>query len=327
MKPVKIGVITSGGDVPGLNAALHAIVLTASKRNVSVTGIHDGFEGLIDGRFVELNFAMVRNLMHEGGTILQTSRSARFLLARFRKQAYAQLKRAEIDGLIIIGGNGSLQGADVFARQFNYPIIGVPKTIDNDVFGTDYAIGFDTAINTVVEAVDKIKDTADSTSRTFIVEVMGRTCGSLALHSGIAVAANAVIIPEIKPDIKKLLACMEHNQHTGNRSMIIIVTENTLAGGSTGLKKKIDARYPQLDCRVTILGHIQRGGSPTAYDRNLASLLGYHAATALLNGRKGLMAGSINGKVKFTPLSQIAGKAHAINTSMMDMANQFSLLI
>ncbi len=164
MKPIKIGVLTSGGDVPGLNAALHAIVLTASKSNVTVIGIHDGFEGLIEGRFVELNFAMVRDVMDEGGTILQTSRSARFLQSKYRKQAHAHLKRAEIDGLIIIGGNGSLQGADVFARQFDYPVIGIPKTIDNDVYATDFAIGFDTAINTVVEAIDKIKDTADSTS-------------------------------------------------------------------------------------------------------------------------------------------------------------------
>lgn len=327
MKMNTIGVITSGGDVPGLNAALHAIVLTALKRNIKVIGINDGYEGLIDGSFFELNFQMVKNVMDEGGTILRTSRSHRFLLAKWRKKGFEHLKRADIDGLLVIGGNGSIKGAEIFARQFIYPVIAIPKTIDNDVYGTDCAIGFDTAVNTIVEAIDKIKDTADSTSRIFIVEVMGRKAGFLALHSGIAVAANAIIIPEIKPDIKKLLASTEHNWRIGNRAMIIVVTENSIPRGGLGLKKIIDTKFPEFESRVTILGHVQRGGSPTAFDRTLASLLAYHATIGLLKGRKNEMAGYVNGKIKFIPLADAANKPHKTDTLLMKMASEFSLLI
>lgn len=327
MKMKKIAVITSGGDVPGLNAALHAIVLTASKRGVEVVGIHDGYEGLIDGSFYALDFAMVRNLMHEGGTILRTSRSARFKEPKWQKIAYQQLKRAEIQGLLVIGGNGSLAGAEILARRFDFPVIGIPKTIDNDVLGTDYSLGFDTAINTITEAIDRIKDTADSTSRIFIVEVMGRKSGALALHSGIAIAANAIIIPEIKPDMETLLSNAEHNWRIGNKAMIIVITENSVAEGGVGLKKIFDARYPEFESRVTVLGHIQRGGSPTAFDRNLASLFGYNATIALLKGRKSEMAGYTNGKIEFIPLAEVSGKPHKLDPSLMTVAKEFSVLI
>lgn len=327
MKPQKIGVVTSGGDVPGLNAALHAIVLTATQRNIPVMAINYGYEGLIDGQISPLDFTMVRNIMDEGGTIIHTSRSERFRKAAWRKKALQNLRKAEIEALLIIGGNGSLSGAHAFAGQFNFPVIGIPKTIDNDIYGTDYALGFDTAVNTIVQDIDKIKDTADSTAITFIVEVMGRKAGSLALHSGIAVAASAIIVPEIRPDIKQILFQAEQNWRKGNRAMIIVITENSIPGGGLGLKKIFDRKFPQLDSRVTILGHVQRGGSPSAFDRNLASLLGYNATIALLKGQKNLMVGTMGGKIRFTPLADVAANAHQLNAGLMKVASEFSLLI
>ena len=323
----KIGVLTSGGDVPGLNAALHAIVLTALKRDVEITGVDEGYEGLIDGKFHELDVSSVQHIVDRGGTILRTSRSKRFLTAEGRKKAYQQLKKAEIEGLIVIGGNGSLQGIELFSREFSFPVMAIPKTIDNDVFGTSFAIGFDTATNTIVEAVDRIKDTADATSRLFIVEVMGRTSGYLALTSGIAVAADAIVIPEVSPDIPKLLDMAEHKLNIGTRSMIILITENAITGGAMGLKQIIDAQFPELDSRVTILGHIQRGGSPSAFDRTLASLLAFNATNAFVNGKSGVMAGYVNGQVQFIALSELAGKINPLDSNMIQLAAELSILI
>ena len=313
--------------MPGLNAALHAVVLIALKNNVTVIGIHDGYDGLIDGRFFEMDLPMVRNIVDRGGTILRTCRSNRFFEFEWRKRAFEQLKHHDIHGLIIIGGNGSLTGAGLFTREFEFPVIGIPKTIDNDVNGTDYAIGFDTASNTIVEAVDKIKDTADSTSRVFVVEVMGRHAGFLALRSGISVAASAIIIPEIKPDIHKLLSFVEHNWRIGNHSMIIIITEHSIPEGGMGLKKIFETHYPEFDTRLTILGHIQRGGSPSAFDRTLASTLAYHATMALLHGKKGQMAAFTDNKFKFIPLSEVANKTHRVDDELMKVASQLSILI
>ncbi len=323
----KIAVVTSGGDVPGLNAALHAVVLTAMKHNVEIIGVNNGYDGLIDGKFTVLDFERVRNIMDEGGTILRTSRSKRFTTSEGRREALHQLRHGEVDGLIVIGGNGSLQGIEVFASEHSFPVMAIPKTIDNDVFGTDFAIGFDTATNTIVEAIDRIKDTADSTSRLFIVEVMGRSAGFLALNSGIAVAADAIVVPEIKPDLEKLLSLAEHNLNVGNRSMIIVITENTLTGGAMGLKKIMDDSFPQFDSRVTILGHIQRGGSPSAFDRTLASLLSYSATEAFIKGKHGVMAGYVKGEVIFTPLNQVAGKINPLNNNLMKLAAELSILV
>ena len=323
----KIGVLTSGGDVPGLNAALHAVVLTAIKHNVEVIGIDEGYDGLIDGKFETMNFERVRNIMDRGGTILRTSRSKRFTEASGRITAFSQLKRAEIDGLIVIGGNGSLQGIAVFAQQFNYPVMLIPKTIDNDIDGTDFAIGFDTATNTIIEAIDRIKDTAESTSRLFIVEVMGRASGHLALNSGIAVGAEAIVIPEIKPDFEKLLALAEHNLNVGKRSMIIVVTENAVRGGAMGLKQIMDENFPEFDTHVTILGHIQRGGSPSAFDRTLASLLGHCGTTDFLKGKHDTMVGIVKGEVIFTPLKMAVGKPNPLNQNLMKLAAELSILV
>jgi len=323
----KIGVLTSGGDVPGLNAALHAIVLTAMKRGVEIIGVDEGYEGLIDGKFNVLDFTRVQHIVDRGGTILRTSRSKRFMQTEGRKRAFEQLKKAEIEGLIIIGGNGSLQGAEIFAREFDYPVMAIPKTIDNDVFGTGFAIGFDTATNTIVEAVDRLRDTADSTSRLFIVEVMGRTSGYLALTCGIAVAADAIVIPEIKPDIERLLDLAEHKLNIGTRSMIILITENSIPEGGMGLKKIVDAKFPEFDSRVTILGHIQRGGSPSAFDRTLASLLANRATEEFIMGLRGVMAGYINGSVQFMPLSELAGKINPLNDNLVQLAGELSILV
>lgn len=323
----KIGVITSGGDVPGLNAALHAVVLTATNRNVEVIGIHDGYDGMIDGDLSVLELQSVRNIMNQGGTILRTSRSSRFLEKKWRSKAYEQIKHHEIDGLIVLGGNGSLTGTAVFAHEFDIPVIGIPKTIDNDVYGTDYAIGFDTACNTVVDAIDKIKTTADSTSRVFIVEVMGRKSGFLALHSGIAVAANTIIIPELEPDMKKLFSSIEHNWRIGNRSMIIVITENAIPDGGAGLKKAMNEEFPNIDTRLTILGHIQRGGAPSAFDRTMASLLAYNATVSLLEKHRNAMICFVDGKVNFIPLADVANRTHQINAPLMKAAAEFSTLI
>jgi 6-phosphofructokinase 1 len=322
----KIAVMTSGGDAPGLNAALHAIADTAQKKAMLVTGINEGYEGLIDGNFGWIDLHTARQAMDEGGTILRTSRSHRFMLPKWRKKAYAQLKRNEIDGCIIIGGNGSLQGAGLFAREFHFPIIGIPKTIDNDIYGTDYAIGFDTATNTIVEAIDKIRDTADATSRIFIVEVMGRKSGYLALYSGLAVDADAIIIPEVKVDLDKMLRFIEHSHQMGHRSMILVITEDALPGGAMGLQKILRKKLPKYESRVTILGHIQRGGRPSAVDRMQASRLGYHAVTALLAGKKGIMMGIVNNRVKHIPLAALDNKPHPIHKEVIELATRLSFL-
>lgn len=321
-----IGVMTSGGDVPGLNAAIHAILHTAGKKNIRVVGINEGFDGLIDGKFTSLDLQVVRQGMDEGGTILRTSRSERFTHFKWRKKAYEQLKSRDIDACIVIGGNGSLKGAEIFAREFEIPLVGIPKTIDNDIYGTDYAIGFDTAINTIVEATDKIRDTADATSRIFIVEVMGRKSGFLALYSGIASGADVIIIPEVKTNVSEMLNYIEHNHKIGHRSMILIITENALPDGGLGLKKILDRKLPEYESRVTILGHIQRGGRPSAIDRMLAGRLGHYAVAGLLKGKKNVMVSIVNDKIKYPSLPAICDKEHSINKEMIELANQLSFL-
>lgn len=321
-----IGVMTSGGDVPGLNAAIHAILHTAHKKNIQVIGINEGFDGLIDGKFSSLDLQVVRQAMDEGGTILRTSRSERFMKFKWRKKASEQLESKGIDACIVIGGNGSLKGAEIFAREFKIPLVCIPKTIDNDIYGTDYAIGFDTAINTIVEATDKIRDTADATSRIFIVEVMGRKSGFLALYSGIAAGADVIIIPETKTDVNKMLGYIEHNHKIGNRSMILVITENALPNGGLGLKKILDKKLPKYESRVTILGHIQRGGRPSAIDRMQASRLGHYAITALLKGKKSVMVGIVNDKIKYLSLAAICDRKHSINKQMIELATRLSFL-
>jgi 6-phosphofructokinase 1 len=294
----KIGVLTSGGDAPGMNAAIRAVVRAGSHYDLEVTGILRGYEGLI-----EMNPKSVGNIIQRGGTILKTARSDAFRTGEGRKEAHAQLVKAGIDALVVIGGDGTFTGANLFASEFNFPIIGLPGTIDNDLCGTDFTIGYDTAINTVVNAVDKIRDTAESHDRLFIVEVMGRDSGLIALRSGIGVGAESILIPEANSGVDDLITRLESGRRDKS-SKIIIVAEGDDMGGAFNIGETLKAKFPTYDIRVSVLGHIQRGGKPSCMDRVLASRLGVAAVEGLLAGRTQVMAGQVNREIVFTPFSR-----------------------
>ncbi len=283
-----IGVFTSGGDSPGMNAAIRAVVRTALYYDVKVTGILRGYDGLISGDFVPMERKSVANIIQRGGTVLKTARSDEFRTPEGRKKAFEQLKSSDIDALVAIGGDGTFTGANIFYDEFQVPVMGLPGTIDNDLLGTDFTIGYDTAINTVIDAVDKIRDTAESHDRLFIVEVMGRDSGLIALRSGIGTGAEAILIPETKTDIWALLSRLEVSRKDKS-SKIIIVAEGDDAGGAFQIAKKVKDKFPLIDTRVSVLGHIQRGGAPTCMDRVLASRLGVASVESLLEGRAGEM--------------------------------------
>jgi 6-phosphofructokinase 1 len=299
----KIGVLTSGGDAPGMNAAIRAVVRAGSHYDLEVTGILRGYEGLIHGDFIEMNPKSVGNIIQRGGTILKTARSDAFRTTAGRKEAHAQLVKAGIDALVVIGGDGTFTGANLFASEFNFPIVGLPGTIDNDLCGTDFTIGYDTAINTVVNAVDKIRDTAESHDRLFIVEVMGRDSGLIALRSGIGVGAESILIPEANSGVEDLIARLESGRRDKS-SKIIIVAEGDDMGGAFNIGETLKAKFPAYDIRVSVLGHIQRGGKPSCMDRVLASRLGVAAVEGLLAGRTQVMAGQVNREIVFTPFSR-----------------------
>ncbi len=320
----KIGVITSGGDAPGMNAAIRAVVRTALYYNLEVTGIMRGYEGMINGEFLSMNRKSVSNIIQRGGTILKTARSNEFRTKEGRQKAYDQLVKHNIDALVAIGGDGTFTGAKVFIKEFNFPILGLPGTIDNDLVGTDFTIGYDTAINTVINAVDKIRDTAESHDRLFIVEVMGRDSGLIALRSGIGVGAEAIMIPETKTDINALFKRLEKGRKDKS-SKILIVAEGDDAGGAFEVAEKIKERFPKYDTRLSILGHIQRGGSPTCMDRVLASRLGVAAVEALLEGRKGEMIGICNGKIHYTPFKNAIKHISEVNPSLLKIVEILSL--
>lgn len=297
-----IGVLTSGGDAPGMNAAIRAVVRAAVYYDLQVTGILRGYEGLVNGDFIEMDRKSVANIIQRGGTILKTARSESFRTKEGREQAYDQLKKNNIDALIVIGGDGTFTGADLFTHEFDFPVIGLPGTIDNDLEGTDFTIGYDTAINTVINAVDKIRDTAESHDRLFIVEVMGRDSGLIALRSGIGVGAEAIMIPEANMGIDGLITRLE----TGRKdkaSKIIIVAEGDEIGGGFNVGEALKKKFPAYDIRVSILGHIQRGGKPSCMDRVLASRLGVVAVEGLLAGQTGVMVGQKNKEIVFTPFN------------------------
>ena len=298
-----IGVLTSGGDSPGMNAAIRAVVRAGLYHNLKVTGILKGYEGLINSDFIPMDIKSVANIIQRGGTILKTARSEAFKTKEGRALAYKNLMESDIDALVVIGGDGTFTGADVFSREFNFPVIGLPGTIDNDLAGTDFAIGYDTAINTVVNAVDKIRDTAESHDRLFIVEVMGRDSGLIALRSGIGVGAEAIMIPEAKMDVNDLIERIE-NGRKDKASKIIIIAEGDEAGGAYNVGEALKERFPKTDIRISVLGHIQRGGKPSCMDRVLASRLGVAAVEGLLEGKTDVMAGQINREIVFTPFSQ-----------------------
>ncbi|MBP7848710.1 MAG: 6-phosphofructokinase [Lentimicrobiaceae bacterium] len=320
----KLGVLTSGGDSPGMNAAIRAVVRTGIQNGIEVLGIYRGYEGLIDGQFARLESHSVSNIIQRGGTILKSARSQRFRTPEGMEQAYHQITGQGLDALVVIGGDGTFSGAEEFNKRFDFPIVGLPGTIDNDLYGTDFTIGYDTAINTVVDAVDKIRDTASSHDRLFIVEVMGRDAGFIALRSGIAVGAEDILIPEEKTHIEQLYAILDAGFRKNKTSAIIIVAEGDDGGGAYEVSRAIEAKYGQFKTRVTILGHIQRGGSPSCMDRVLASTLGYESVLALRSGVRDVMIGMVNKKIVYTPFSMATKHHQQINRSMLDMARILS---
>ena len=322
-----IGILTSGGDAPGMNAAIRAVTRSARFHNMNVGGIMRGYHGLIDKEFVKFTSSSVSNTIQRGGTILKTARSKAFLEADGRKLAYANMVEEGIDALIVIGGNGSLTGAQLFAREYDIPIIGLPGTIDNDLYGTDSTIGYDSALNTIVECVDKIRDTANSHDRIFFIEVMGRDAGFLAQNSAIASGAEAAIIPENNTDVDQLAEFIERGKRKSKNSAIVLVSEaqKNGVGGAMYYADRIRNEYPQFDARVTILGHLQRGGKPTAYDRILASRMGYAAIEALLEGQRNVMIGIKNDEIVYVPISKAIKMNKPINQELISVLNVLSL--
>src|SRR3954470_3631478 len=293
-KVTKIGVLTSGGDSPGMNAAIRAVVRTGIYHNLEVYGIMRGYSGMIDDDISKMESRSVANIIQRGGTILKCARSNEFREPAGRVKAYENLKKRGINGLVVIGGDGSFKGAQKFSNEFDIPCIGLPGTIDKDIAGTDFTIGFDTAVNTAVEAIDKIRDTADAHDRLFIVEVMGRDAGYIALHSGIATGAENILIPEAKTDIDELIKSLGEKAKRKKLVNLVVVAEGDEFGGANEIARIIKERMPNADTRVCILGHIQRGGSPTCMDRLIASRMGYHAVECLLQGRHNVMIGILN---------------------------------
>ncbi len=307
MKKIKrIAVFTSGGDSPGMNAAIRAVVRTAVNYKLEVAGINRGYQGMMEGDFVEMDSQSVMNIIQRGGTILMSARSEEFKTEKGRKKAYDNLIKHKVDAVVVIGGDGSFKGAGIFSREFDIPFVGIPGTIDNDMFGTDFTIGFDTALNTVTEAIDKIKDTAYSHGRTFFVEVMGRDAGFIALQAGIATGAEMVLIPEIGGQEEKLADFLMKSKKSSN---IIIVAEGNNIGGASEAAKIIGKKYKSHGVRVNVLGHMQRGGSPTAFDRYLASRMGVEAVDALIDNQRSVMIGYTNHEVVHVPFNKtIKGK-------------------
>ena len=320
-----IAVLTSGGDAPGMNAAIRAVTRAAIFNGISVKAIYRGYKGLITGEIKEFQTQNVSNIIQQGGTILKTARCDEFRTTEGRKQAYETLKKEEIDALIVIGGDGTFTGARVFAQEFNIPIVGLPGTIDNDLFGTDSTIGYDTALNTIVEAVDKIRDTASSHERLFFIEVMGRDAGFLALNSALASGAEAAIIPERETKEDQLAELIQNGFRKSKNSSIVIVAESEVTGGANGLAERMHREYPGYDVRVTILGHIQRGGSPTAYDRILASRMGVAAIDALMDEQRSIMIGIVNDEIVHVPFTKAIKDDKPVNERLLGVLQMLSI--
>ena len=296
-----IGILTSGGDAPGMNAAIRAVTRAAIYNGLRVKGIYRGYKGLVTDEIVEFKTQNVSNIIKLGATILKTARCAEFKTEEGRRLAYENLQKEGIDALVVIGGDGSLTGARIFATEYNFPIVGLPGTIDNDLYGTDKTIGYDTALNTIMDCVDKIRDTASSHERLFFIEVMGRDAGFLALNGAIASGCEAAIIPEISTEVDQLAELIEHGFRKSKNSSIVLVAESPVTGGAMGLAERVKNEYPQYDVRVSILGHLQRGGSPTAVDRILASRLGAAAIDALMEDQRNVMVGIRNDEIVYVP--------------------------
>ncbi|MCZ2101916.1 MAG: 6-phosphofructokinase [Chitinophagales bacterium] len=316
----RIAVLTSGGDAPGMNAAIRAVVRTCVYHDLHVYGVIRGFDGLIKGDIKRLEARDVANIIQRGGTILKTARSDSFETKEGRQIAYENLLANDIDGLIVIGGNGTYAGGLQFMQEFNLPVVGMPGTIDNDIFGTDYCIGFDTAINTAVDAVDKIRDTADSHNRIFFIEVMGRHSGFIALHTGVSSGAGAIFLPEREMSIEELTDLLRKSAKRQKLFNLVIVAEGNKNGDANEIAKQVKVLNPEFDVRVSVIGHLQRGGSPSAMDRVLASRMGHSAVQALMRGESGVAIGLINDKITFTPFHDAIHKRKTLNKELVKMA-------
>lgn len=320
-----IGILTSGGDAPGMNAAIRAVTRTAIFNNIKVKAIYRGYKGLISNEIKDFQTENVSNIIQQGGTILKTARSVEFTTSEGRKAAYENLRKHEIDALVVIGGDGTFTGARIFAQEFNIPIVGLPGTIDNDLCGTDTTIGYDTALNTIIDAVDKIRDTASSHERLFFIEVMGRDAGFLALNSAIASGAEAAIIPERETKVDQLKELISNGFRKSKNSSIVIVAESEVTGGANGLAERMRIEHPEYDVRVTILGHIQRGGSPTAYDRIIASRMGVAAIDALLDEQRSIMIGIVNDQIVHVPFNKAIKDDKSVNESLVGVLQILSI--
>ena len=321
----KIAVMTSGGDSPGMNACIRAVIRTGIYHGLEVYGIRRGYEGMIDGDFYKMESHDVSNIIQRGGTILKTARSQRFMTEEGRKTAYNNLKSHGIEGFVAVGGDGTFRGATVFEQEYGITCVGVPGTIDNDLFGTDYTLGFDTAINTAIDCIDKIRDTAISHNRLFFVEVMGRDAGFIALSCGIAGGAEAIVIPETETNIVNLISILQNGWSHQKTSAIVIVAEGDERGGAFEIAKLVKEKFDYYDTRVSVLGHIQRGGNPTVRDRILGSRLGMAAVEALLDGRKNVMAGLVNDELSFTPFANATKHHMDINKQMLKLVEILAL--
>lgn len=319
-----IGILTSGGDAPGMNAAIRAVTRSAIYHGLNVKGIYRGFKGLISGEIKEFRTQSVSNIIQQGGTILRTARCQEFMTPEGRKIAYDNMVKEGIDALVVLGGDGTFTGAKVFANEFNVPVVGVPCTIDNDLCGTDYTIGYDTALNTIVESVDKIRDTANSHERLFFIEVMGRDAGFLALNSALASGAEAAIIPEIVTGEDQLESLIQRGFRKSKNSSIVIVAESDSTGGALGISERLKKEHPEYDARITILGHLQRGGRPSAYDRILASRLGAAAIEALIEEQRNIMVGIVHDDIVYVPFSKAIKDDKPVDVVLMDVLKALS---
>ena len=322
----KIALLTSGGDAPGMNAAIRSVVRTCVFHKIVPIGVYKGYDGLIKGKMSEMNARSVKGIINKGGTILKTARSKDFRTKAGREEAFENLKKNNIDGLIVIGGDGTFTGGLIFSEEFNFPVIGVPATIDNDIFGTSHTVGFDSATNTVMEAIDKIRDTASSHNRLFFIEVMGRDAGHIALNTGIAAGAEEILIPEENLGLDRLIQSLKRSQKTGKSSSIVVVAEGDKTGENVfQLKDYVEKHLSDYEARVAVLGHMQRGGSPTCFDRVLASRLGVKAVESIIDGETISMVGLQNNIVKLTPFKKAIKGITKINTELLKVSDIMSI--
>ena len=319
-----IAVFTSGGDAPGMNAGVRAVVRNALYLCIYIYGIKYGYNGMIEGDIYKMKSYSVSNIIQRGGTILKSARSKEFLTPEGRKKAYEQLSKRGIQGLVAIGGDGTFTGANVFYEEFGIPVVGIPGTIDNDLYGSDYTVGFDTAVNTALHSIDLIRDTANTHDRVFFIEVMGRQSGYIAVQCGIGGGAEMVMVPETSTTIKDVIERLKKDRDKDKTSSIIIVAEGDIQGNAHEIASKVSKELPELDIRVSTLGHVQRGGSPTAFDRILASRLGMAAVEGLVNGKKGVMVGIIDDKIHYTSFKLAISKSKPINEDLMRMIEVLS---